>query len=127
MPINIRLLSGGVHKRFTIWKFPGAIPIDITEGVKVMHTTIIIAPSGMKRDLARALINDDAFAHRWMCHNGGSCSDGCDVQGDSTRIKLYQEIRVYDYNMNKEEYDSCLRGWRDANMGLSPIFRKVGS
>jgi hypothetical protein len=33
---------------------------------------------------------DDYFAHRWLCHPGEECRDGCDVQAAASRVDLYQ-------------------------------------
>ena len=85
---------------------------------------IIIAPCGMKRDLARKLVEDDAFAHMWLVHgDGGECPDGCDLHGNPVRVKLYEEIRVYHTRRDIEAYR---RGQSDSHRDRAPIFRKVG-
>lgn len=65
-----------------------------------MSQTIIVAPAGMRYDLARQLVNDHSFAHMWMCHGlDGTCPDGCDGSITSAecigRTETYKRIRVY--------------------------------
>ncbi len=33
---------------------------------------------------------DPQFAHRWLCHPGKACDDGCDVAADPAKLALYQ-------------------------------------
>ena len=55
----------------------------------------IIPPKGMKLDLATKLVNDDSFAHMWVCHpEGGKCPDGCDTPANSKRVELYNSIKM---------------------------------
>jgi hypothetical protein len=57
---------------------------------------IVIAPKGMRQDLAVKLVNDDRFAHMWLCHGGNTeCKDGCSVSGDPSKVRQYQGITVY--------------------------------
>jgi len=94
-----------------------------------MTTMIIIAPLGMKYDLARKLVEDNAFAHMWLCHNGNAdeCPDGCDGSGTSgnvdVRTKLYENIRIYH---TKSDLDAYRRGYRDSLSGKGSIWRRVG-
>jgi len=82
---------------------------------------IIVPPKGMRYDLARQLVNNDAFAHMWLCHGGdGVCPDGCDTHGDPERVKLYEAIRVYHTERDITAYK---RGHRDGQSFKSPLFR----
>lgn len=36
------------------------------------------------------LWNDADFAHRWLCHPGHRCKDGCEEHADPERLALYQ-------------------------------------
>lgn len=52
-------------------------------------------PAGLRSDLARKLIEDDSFAHAWICHEGiaANCPDGCDGAGGCPeRARLYLAI-----------------------------------
>lgn len=33
---------------------------------------------------------DDGFAHRWLCHPGTECADGCDAAAEPGRAALYE-------------------------------------
>ena len=52
---------------------------------------------GMRRArnaMRERLWADNAFAHRWLCHPGHSCEDGCDGSAGTddfaARVALYQ-------------------------------------
>lgn len=84
---------------------------------------IVVPPSGLSYPLARLLIGDGAFAHSWLCHNGGECPDGCDHGADPKREALYSGIRYY---FSEQDVRSYRRGYEMAAKGQAPIFRKVG-
>ena len=48
---------------------------------------LLIARNAMR---LRLWADDTWFVHRWLCHPGEDCKDGCDVMGDPGRIVLYQ-------------------------------------
>lgn len=84
---------------------------------------IIVAPCGMNHDLARKLVEDDTFAHMWLCHkNRGECPDGCDTRGDSTRVAMYEGIQVYHIDREVRAYQ---RGVKDAMSYKNPLFRQT--
>lgn len=63
---------------------------------RIIQTTVgnYLVPAAMRPDLARKLVEDDAFAHLWLCHgNDQKCPDGCDGRSvDSARQALYLQI-----------------------------------
>jgi hypothetical protein len=73
---------------------------------------IIIAPPGMKKDLAKQLILDDVFAHYWLVHKDDwTCPDGCDKGADPHRAHAYLRIEVrheYDLKCEREFNKLCL-------------------
>lgn len=95
-----------------------------------MTTMIIIAPLGMRYDLARKLVEDNAFAHMWLCHNGNAdeCPDGCDGSGTSgnveIRTKLYESITIYHTKSDISAYE---RGYRDCLADKSPLWKRTVS
>jgi hypothetical protein len=40
--------------------------------------------------MRQRLTDDDAFAHRWLCHPESDCRDGCDVRPIPSRLALYE-------------------------------------
>ena len=84
---------------------------------------IIVPPPGLSYPLARLLIGDGSFAHKWLCHNGGECPDGCDHGADPARAEQYSNIRYY---FTDQDVRSYRRGYQDAATGKEPLFRQVG-
>ena len=59
---------------------------------------IIVPAPGMRHDLARKLVEDNAFAHMWLCHpDDHTCPDGCDTHADPQRRQMYESIRIVRY------------------------------
>lgn len=61
--------------------------------VRTKYGTFTV-PRGMRSDLIRKLVEDDSFAHAWLCHgvNREECPDGCDSCGDPIRTLQYGSI-----------------------------------
>jgi hypothetical protein len=77
----------------------------------------------MKHDFAVKLVQDELFAHMWLCHRDGSeCPDGCDTHGDCTRVAMYQGIQVYHIEREVRAYN---RGVEDARTYKAPLFRQT--
>lgn len=51
--------------------------------------TSVGAHARARNSLRLQLWSDDAFAHRWLCHEGHACADGCDATAEPRRLALY--------------------------------------